>query len=215
MMENVIELSDVAKEKLEKLREITHSYSALLYDIDGTLADNMPAHIAAYVAAAKHYGIPQLDPEIIERTAGWPTTKIAKKIAELYNKTFDFQEFANLKAKIFIEEFVYKTRPIDFVYTHLLENISKKRIALVSGGRRSTLKHTLKAIDMDGKYEVLVSSDDTENGKPSPEPFLLAAKKLGVSPSDCIVLEDGNPGVQGAIAAGMDWVRIDQIEINH
>lgn len=82
----------------------------------------------------------------------------------------------------------------------------------MSGGRKSTLKHTLKAIGVEGKYELLVSSEDTEKGKPSPDPFLLAAQQLGVNPEDCIVLEDGDPGVQGAIAAGMGWVRVDLIQ---
>ncbi|MNL65164.1 Fructose-1-phosphate phosphatase YqaB [compost metagenome] len=52
---------------------------------------------------------------------------------------------------------------------------------------------------------------DTPNGKPSPEPFLLAAEKLQVDPAKCLVYEDGIPGVQGALAAGMGAVRIDQL----
>ncbi|HLQ99940.1 MAG TPA: HAD family phosphatase [Sphingobacterium sp.] len=205
----MINLTESSLKKLEKLREKTKNHKALLYDVDGTLANNMPAHKAAYIAAAKHYGIPDLDPEIIDRTAGWPTYKLAAEIARLYDKNFDNVEFANLKAKIFIDDFVKLTEPVDFVYAHLLENKPKKRIALVSGGRRSTLRHTLQAIQVEGMYEVLVSSDDTKRGKPSPDPFLLAAKKLNIKPEDCIVMEDGNPGVQGAKAAGMGWVRID------
>lgn len=208
----MIELSEKALKKLEQLRKATESYSTLLFDVDGTLADNMPSHKAAYIAAAKLYGIDNLDPDIIDRTAGWPTIALAEEIARLYNKEYDYLEFANTKSKIFIEEFVHQTQPIDFVYAHLLENIGKKRIALVSGGRKSTLKHTLKAIGVEGKYELLVSSEDTDKGKPAPDPFLLAAQQLGVKAEDCIVLEDGDPGVQGAIAAGMGWVRVDLIK---
>jgi len=62
-----------------------------------------------------------------------------------------------------------------------------------------------------GKYETLVCAGDTPEGKPSPQPFLLAAEHLNVDPIDCLVFEDGDPGVQGAISAGMAWVRIDQM----
>lgn len=205
----MIELKPSSLVKLEKLREKTKGYKALLFDVDGTLANNMPAHKAAYIAAAKHYGIPDLDPALIDRTAGWPTYILAAEIARLYDKEFDNVEFANLKADIFIKEFVHLTQPVDFVYAHMLESKEDKRIALVSGGRKSTLAYTLKAIGAEGHYELLVSSEDTEKGKPSPQPFLLAAEQLNVAPEDCIVMEDGDPGVQGAIAAGMGWVRID------
>lgn len=205
-----METSPSDNKKLEKLQAITKPFAGLLYDIDGTLADNMPAHIAAYAEACRRHNI-KLDPALIEETAGWPTVKIAEEISIRYQTPLDYQEFADLKAKIFIEDFVKETKPINFVYNHLLENMGNKRIALVSGGRRSTLRHTLKAIDMEGKYEVLVSADDTEKGKPYADPFLRAAELLDIDPSQCIVMEDGNPGVQGAIAAGMQWVRVDQL----
>ncbi len=206
----MLELSSEDQIRLEKLLEITAPFKALLYDVDGTLADNMSAHTAAYMEAGRRHGV-EMDPELIVETAGWPTVKVAKEISVRYNKEFDPQTFANIKSKIFIEEFVHQTLPIKFVYSHLINNKDQKRIALVSGGRRSTLQHTLKAIGVEGNYEFLVCADDTEKGKPHPDPFLKAAQLLGVAPEDCIVLEDGDPGVQGAIKAGMGWVRIDQL----
>jgi len=57
--------------------------------------------------------------------------------------------------------------------------------------------------------EVIVGAGDTQRGKPYPDPFLAAAEQLGVEPAKCMVFEDGQPGVDAAIAAGMQWVRID------
>jgi HAD superfamily hydrolase (TIGR01509 family) len=59
--------------------------------------------------------------------------------------------------------------------------------------------------------EVLVCAGETPNGKPYADPFLLAAEKLDVAPKDCMVFEDGDAGCIAAEAAGMQWVRIDQI----
>ncbi|MCL7987219.1 HAD-IA family hydrolase [Sphingobacterium sp. lm-10] len=197
-------------DKTQKLSEISDSYDALLYDVDGTLADNMSAHKAAYAAAALEYGI-QLDTALIDETAGWPTVAVAEVIAQRYGKSFDFDEFALRKSTIFRTEYIQHTKPVAHVLQHLRQEVGKKKIGLVSGGTRKTLEITLDVIGVTGLYEVLVCAGDTPNGKPSPEPFLLAAAQLDVAPERCLVFEDGEPGVQGAIAAGMGWVRIDQL----
>ena len=85
------------------------------------------------------------------------------------------------------------------------------KIGVVSGGSRITVSRTLSVLGLESYLDVLVCAEDTERGKPYADPFLLAASQLGVPPESCLVFEDGTPGVQGAIAAGMDWVRVDQI----
>ncbi|UIR57741.1 HAD family phosphatase [Sphingobacterium sp. SRCM116780] len=204
-------MSPESIEKFNKLNEIAASYDALLFDVDGTLADNMHAHKAAYVATAAEYGV-TLDDRLIDETAGWPTVAVAQEIGIRYQKTFDVVEFSKRKSTIFIERFVQQTQPIDYVVEHLKFQIGKKRIAAVSGGTRSTLTITLTVIDVLDKLETLVCAGDTLNGKPSPEPFLLAAERLQIEPSKCLVYEDGEPGVQGATAAGMGSVRIDLLD---
>ena len=203
-------MNEISKKKYEQLKSLSAGYQALLFDVDGTLADNMHAHKAAYVATAEEYGV-TLDPNLIDETAGWPTVAVAKEIAVRYQVDFDFQVFADRKSAIFIERYIMDTKAIDYVRQVLYDSVSSHRIAIVSGGRRSTLSKTLAVIEVIGKYETLVCAGDTPEGKPSPQPFLLAAEQLGVAPEHCLVLEDGDPGVQGAIAAGMDWVRIDQL----
>lgn len=196
--------------KFEKLTEIAAPYTALLYDVDGTLADNMHAHKAAYQATASEYGI-ELDVDIVDELAGWPTVNVAAEIARRYRRPFVKEAFAKRKSQLFLSAYIQQTTPISYVVEHLLSNIGKKRIALVSGGTRNTLKHTIEIIGLSDKYETLVCAGDTPQGKPSPQPFLRAAEILDVPPQSCIVFEDGDPGVQGAIAAGMGWVRVDQL----
>ncbi len=198
--------------KLEILTQISHEkkYQAFLYDCDGTLADNMSMHKAAYRHAAANYGI-DLDTAIIDELAGWPTTLIAAEINKRYGTQVPPQEFATTKSSIFLDQYVSQTHPVDFVVQHLRNHIGKVRIGVVSGGSRRTVTRTLTTIGLIDTIEILVCADDTDRGKPYPDPFLSAAQQLGVIPQECLVFEDGNPGVQGAIAAGMDWVRIDQI----
>lgn len=197
-------------QKYLKLKEIATPFKALLFDVDGTLADNIYAHKAAYVQAAKEHGV-DLDPDLIDETAGWPTVAVADEISNRYNVSLDRYEFAKRKSAIFIAEFIQKTQPVEFVRQVLYDFAESRKIGIVSGGSRSTLNITLDVIQVIGKFETLVCAGDTPEGKPSPQPFLLAAEHLNVDPIDCLVFEDGDPGVQGAISAEMSWVRIDQI----
>lgn len=202
------------QERLNALTDISSKkkYNAFLYDCDGTLADNMEAHKAAYYEASKKYGL-TLDTAIIDELAGWPTVLIAEEINKRYGSALPPREFATEKSSIFIEKYISDTVPIDFVVRHLKNHLGKVRVGVVSGGSRRTVTKTLTVIGLIDTIETLVCADDTKRGKPYPDPFLQAARQLDVHPQDCLVFEDGDPGVQGAIAAGMDWVRIDKLPI--
>lgn len=200
-----------AKQQLDKLTALTQGpYKAFLYDCDGTLADNMAAHKASFVKVAALHNI-QLDDSIIDELAGWPTILVVEEIAKRYNVSVDASEFARRKSAVFIEEFIEETLPIGYVVEHLKAHIGKVKIGVVSGGSRSTVSKTLSVIGVDSYIEALVCAGETERGKPYPDPFLKAAEMLGVQPDDCLVFEDGDPGVRAAEAAGMRWVRVDKI----
>ncbi len=198
-------------EKLEKLSLLTEGpYKAFLYDCDGTLADNMHSHKAAFVKVADNYNI-ALDETLIDELAGWPTPLIAEEIAKRYNTELDPQVFAEQKSTLYKEEFVAGTKPISFVVEHLKRAHGRVKIGVVSGGSRATVSKTLKVIGVDKYLDALVCAGETDRGKPYADPFLRAAELVGVKPEECIVFEDGNPGVQAAERAGMKWIRVDKI----
>ncbi len=85
------------------------------------------------------------------------------------------------------------------------------KIGVVSGGSRRMIEKTLDVLGVSDITDTLVCAGETPHGKPHPAPFLKAAEKLGVSPEKCLVFEDGEAGVKSAIAAGMQWIRIDKI----
>jgi HAD superfamily hydrolase (TIGR01509 family) len=184
-------------------------YQAYLYDCDGTLADNMQTHKDAYSEVATEGSI-SLDTVIIDELAGLPTRQVVEEINKRYSTSFNPDEFAEKKAQAFFRN-IDNTRPIDFVVQHLKDNAGKVKIGVVSGGSRRTVERTLSVLGISNLIDVLVCGNDIPRGKPHPDPFLLAAEKLGVLPDKCIVFEDGELGVQAAIAAGMKWIRIDKI----
>lgn len=197
--------------KLQLLTEMTEgAYEAFLYDCDGTLADNVPAHKAAFVKAAAQYGI-DLDDSIVDELAGWPTVLVATEISKRYKVDFDIQEFSKLKTKVFFEDFIEETKPIAFVVDHLKNHLGKVKVGVVSGGSRGTVSKTLSVLGIFDHLDVMVCAGETPKGKPFPDPFLLAAEKLGVAPEKCVVFEDAEAGVIGAQAAGMKAIRVDKL----
>lgn len=197
--------------KFDKLCELTAGdYQAFLYDCDGTLADNMAAHTESYVDAAKEHDV-IFDPAIIDELAGWPIANVVEEINTRYNCSLVPAAFKARKAEIFASKYLEEIQPVEHVVAHLRANAGKKRIAVVSGGDTEAIERTLEVLGIRELVEVLVCAGDTERGKPYPDPFLKAAERLGVAPERCLVFEDGRPGVQAAEAAGMHWVRVDQL----
>ncbi|RFZ91857.1 HAD family phosphatase [Mucilaginibacter conchicola] len=199
---------------LQKYKALTKlssgDFEAFLYDCDGTLADNMGAHKQSYIRVAADEGM-VIEGDIIDEFAGLPILKVVDEINKRYGSTFEPADFAGRKHKIFFNEFIEQTQPIDYVVNHLKNHAGKVRIGVVSGGSRKSVEKTLSVLGILDLVEVLICAGETANGKPYADPFLAAAEKLGVDPKRCLVFEDGEPGVQAAIAAEMQWVRIDKI----
>ena len=82
-------------------------------------------------------------------------------------------------------------------------------VGVASGGVWETVTKTLEAIGLRELFEVVVTQDQVENSKPAPDLFLEAAKRMGVEPSKCLVIEDGQLGIQAAEAAGMHSILIE------
>ncbi|MCD0489305.1 HAD family phosphatase [Pedobacter sp. MC2016-14] len=185
-------------------------YQAFLYDCDGTLTDNMPAHTQSYVEVAREYNV-VFDPKIIDELAGWPITNVVEEINLRYQTNMVPEEFRIRKAQVYREQFLEKITPIDYVVDHLKLNAGRVRIGVVSGGDKSGIERTLEILGIRDLVEVLICSGDTERGKPFADPFLRAAELLNVEPSKCLVFEDGLPGIKAAEAANMHWIRVDQL----
>jgi len=200
-----------AQDKYQALTKLTTGdFKAFLYDCDGTLADTMPGHKKSYVRVAAEDGV-LIEESIIDEFAGLPILDVVLEINKRYNSTFDPADFAERKEKIFLSEYIDQTQPIDYVVNHLKAHAGKMRIGVVSGGDREAVKRTLSILGIFELVEIMVCAGETPRGKPFPDPFLAAAELLDVAPGQCLVFEDGDPGVKAAEAAGMRWVRIDKV----
>lgn len=175
---------------------------ALIFDIDGTLADTMPAHYKAFRKVLAKYQI-DFSPELFDSLAGVPVGPQMILLKQRFNPDgFDPEQVAIEKEDEY-RKTLHETRPIQPVLDVLDQYYGKLPIGCGTGGDRQMASSTLKVIGVFEKVDAIVSCDDVKYGKPAPDTFLKCAELLGVEPKYCQVFEDGQPGIDAAHAAGM------------
>jgi beta-phosphoglucomutase-like phosphatase (HAD superfamily) len=180
--------------------EVSPKAKALIFDIDGTLADTMDVHYRAWeeVAAGCGFVYPR---EVFYELAGIPTMKIMKILNERFHLNFT-EETVREKEKAFLR-LIHEVKPIEPVAAVARRYKGVLPMALGTGGTRFFAELTIKTIGLDGYFDTLVSAEDVENHKPAPDTFLECARRLGVEPEFCAVFEDGIQGLEAAKRAGM------------
>jgi sugar-phosphatase len=172
---------------------------ALLFDMDGVLVDSTPAVARVWTAWANRLG---LDPDqVVRRAHGRPSIDTIREL--LPSADHRAEDQAIEKAEIEDIEDV-----IALPGTHeLLSALPDNRFAVVTSATRALAVVRLRAAGF-AIPKHLVTSNDIQRGKPDPEPYLRGAQILGLSPADCIVIEDAPAGIQSGKAAGSSVIAL-------
>ncbi|HUO59038.1 MAG TPA: HAD family phosphatase [Candidatus Acidoferrales bacterium] len=189
-----------------KLKLPTGTFRAYLFDCDGTIVDSMPLHYAAWTAALGEWGC-AFDEELFYAWGGKPAAEIISELNDVQRLNMPVTEVAKRKERLYFD-LLPRLKPVPEVLEHIKAQEGKIPFAVVSGSRRDSVTASLRTLGLFDKFETIICAGDYENSKPHPEPFLLAAEKLGVAPEDCLVFEDTELGIQAATAAGMASVKI-------
>jgi beta-phosphoglucomutase-like phosphatase (HAD superfamily) len=181
-------------------------YSALIFDCDGTLADTMPGHFTAWVAALRASG-GDITEERFYEMAGVTSAAIIETLNRDHGYTLDIPKTVAAKEKMYVDG-LHGVQEITAVADIARAHMGRVPMAVASGGLRSVVHATLDSLKLRSLFNAIVTADDVVHGKPAPDIFLKAAELLGVAPEDCIVYEDGDPGIVAARAAGMRVVDV-------
>lgn len=189
-----------------KLELPAGQFRAYLFDCDGTIVDSMPLHYIAWKKALGEWNCP-FEEELFYAWGGRPVTEIIAALNHMHELAMPVDAVAKRKESLYFE-LEDKLKAIPEVIEHIEAKHGRIPLAVVSGSRRKSVVHSLSALGLLEKFDVLVCAEDYARGKPAPDCFLTAAARLGVEPGDCLVFEDTTMGIDAATAAGMASVRV-------
>jgi HAD superfamily hydrolase (TIGR01509 family) len=178
-------------------------YEGYIFDCDGTLAHSMPVHYGAWRQAAQENGV-TMSEELFYSLGGVPTTRIVEILNEKFGAKMDPERVAKRKEEIYVEN-MGATKPIEEVTAFARNVAAFADVAVASGGYLPVVLKTLEVIGFKDFFPVIVTTEQVSRGKPFPDLFLEAARRMGVPPNECLVLEDSPAGIEAAKAAGMDY----------
>ncbi len=181
-------------------------FRAFLFDMDGTVADSMPLHYRTWVQAVEEQGC-TFPPDLFLAWGGLTLPRTVEKLNETFGYAMHPADTSRRKEELYLEQ-MDEMLPVQSVLAHIHEHYGKLPFAIVSGSPRATIEGTLNRLGLLDRFDLIVGAEDYTHGKPDPEPFLVAARGLGVEPRDCLVFEDADAGIASAEAAGMQWVRV-------
>lgn len=183
--------------------------SAVIFDIDGTLVDNMSLHAEAFGLFAERHGLPQLTPEDRARLDGRRNSEIFPILFNREVSRDEWRAYEEEKEGLYRELSRGRLSPMKGLLL-LIERLANDGIpmALATSAPEPNVAHTLRELNLAGAFPIIVRGDQVASGKPAPDVFLEAARRLEVPPAGCLVFEDAPMGIVAAQAAGMPVIAL-------
>ena len=180
-----------------------------IFDLDGTIVDNMAVHMEAFAVFCQRHGLKPLTVDDRKRLDGRRNREI---FPDLFGRALTDEEqqaFAEEKEALYRQLSVGRLRPVGG-FVDLLDHLDARgiKVAVATSAPPGNVSHTLAELGLAGRLTSVVRGDQVARGKPFPDVFLEAAARLGVSPADCVAFEDAPIGIVAARAAGMRTVAI-------
>jgi beta-phosphoglucomutase len=182
---------------------------AVIFDIDGTIVDNMHLHAEAFAVFAERHGLPPLTPEDRARLDGRRNSEIFPILFKRDVPREEWQTYEHEKESLYRELSRGRLTPLKGLHGFIAQlKADGIKVALATSAPELNVAHTLSELELTNDFPIIVRGDQVPRGKPAPDVFLEAARRLGVEPSDCLVFEDAPMGIAAAQAAGMRVVAI-------
>jgi beta-phosphoglucomutase family hydrolase len=181
-------------------------HDAYLFDCDGTIVDSMPLHYIAWKKILAEWNC-HFDEHHFYSLGGTPIAEIVSLLNKQHNLRMPVEAVCSRKEQLYYE-LLPQLKAIPEVLEHIHARYGEIPFAVVSGGTREAVTASLTTLEILDRFDLLVCAEDYKKGKPDPEAFLVAAERLKVNPTRCLVFEDTDLGIQAATAAGMPSVKI-------
>jgi HAD superfamily hydrolase (TIGR01509 family) len=182
---------------------------AVIFDLDGTIVDNMALHAEAFAAFADRHGLPPLTPSDRARIDGRRNSEIFPVLFGREMQREEWLAFEDEKEGLY-RELSRGRLTVVAGLPALLQRLGQAGIAvaLATSAPAANVAHTLREVELTGAFPTIVRGDQVAQGKPAPDVFLEASRQLDVPTGDCLVFEDAPMGITAARAAGMRVVAL-------
>lgn len=182
---------------------------ALLFDMDGTMVDSMPAHARSWEVFTRRHGIRMPVEEVLRKTTGRTGVECIRILMGEDVPHDRAVELINEKEALYRDFFGAEFREVagfrDFAR---LAGERGLKLAVATAGDRNNIAFALQHLKLARRPDAIVGGDEGIAGKPEPDLFLEAARRVGIPPAECIVFEDAPFGIEAARRAGMRAVAV-------
>lgn len=187
---------------------------AVIFDMDGVLIDAKEWHYQALNKALSLFGHEISVYDHLTTFNGLPTKKKLEMLSVINGLPRNLHPFINEMKQQYTMDLVYQHCKPLFVHQYALSNLKSMNylLAVASNSIRNTVEVMMQKSDLMQYLDFMLSNQDVENGKPSPEIYIKAMEKLGVRPEETLVVEDNENGVKAALASGAHLLKVEKVE---
>ena len=178
---------------------------AVIFDMDGVLIDAKEWHYEALNKALRLFGFEISRYDHLVTFDGLPTAKKLEMMTVERGLPKSLHQLINDMKQIYTMEYVYMK--------YALSRLKSEgfRLALASNSVRVTIDMMMEKADLNQYLDFSLSNQDVKKSKPDPEIYITAINRLGLSPEECLVVEDNQNGVKAALASGANLLKVETI----
>jgi len=190
---------------------LPHAPQAVIFDMDGLLFDTEALYQQAYLEAARlgGYDVPA---DVIRLTIGMPWVRGRGLMLQQLGEQFPIDDYYTRMTDRFVELSATELRlkPGVLELLDVLDDLGLPR-CIATSSAHATVQDHLSAHELTHRFHAVIGHGDYENSKPAPDPYLVAARRLGIPAAACLALEDSHGGVRSASAAGMMTIMVPDL----
>ena len=186
---------------------------AVIFDMDGVIFDTERVYLEIWKSVFEKYGY-KMTKELYVNVMGTGRKNVIKTFLENFGDDLPIEKMYEEKDNQLFYIIENQGIPLKKGVKELFSMLKEKnyKIALATSAKRERVEKQIKDKWLKESFDAIVCGDDVEKGKPSPDIFLKAAKKIDVEPENCFVVEDSPAGIKAAFSGGMKGIHVEDLK---
>lgn len=186
---------------------------AVIFDMDGVIFDTEKVYLDIWIEVFEKYGY-KMTKELYVNVMGTGRKNVIKTFLENFGDDLPIEKMYEEKDNQLFYRIENQGIPLKEGVKELFSMLKEKnyKIALATSAKRERVEKQIKDKWLKESFDAIVCGDDVEKGKPSPDIFLKAAKKIDVEPENCFVVEDSPAGIKAAFSGGMKGIHVEDLK---